>query len=331
MIAVLVLWLILILYGLRANKEVGDPLELKQTISLRGICAIEIMIGHIGWITGNEILYANRKAGLLFVGIFFMLSGYGIAYSIGHKEEYLKGFIGNRCLKLLLPAFLTYFLYEIVVIFLFHENEWFVLFQPMKFVQMTNWYVWEQLGLYLVFWMLYKVIPRRTNFMLMVLSVIFIVIAYVLDINNPIYGSTLCFVLGLYYYQYKDALEESFMEHSTYWLIVVGIILVGAIGCFVLLGNRSMIGNPIARNVAAISFSLLLIILLYKIKIGNSISVFLGECSYEIFLVHPFVLAIFKRLNFSSLVLYSFACIIISIVFARVIHLTTAKIYQIRK
>ena len=65
----------IILYGL--TKEKISPLNGRNVIALRGICAIEIMIGHIGLATGSIILYPNRKAGILFVGIFFCYQDMG--------------------------------------------------------------------------------------------------------------------------------------------------------------------------------------------------------------------------------------------------------------
>lgn len=116
MILILILWLILILAGLSVNKVDQQPFSLLQTSALRGICAIEIMIGHIGLATGSLVLYPNRKAGILFVGIFFILSGYGVAYSVDHKMDYMKHFLINRMVKLLLPA------YAIKVIMLITAN-----------------------------------------------------------------------------------------------------------------------------------------------------------------------------------------------------------------
>lgn len=73
MIIILLLWAALVLYGIGRNKVGTPPLELNRTIALRGICAIEIMIGHIGLLTGDIFLYPNRKAGIFFVGTFLML------------------------------------------------------------------------------------------------------------------------------------------------------------------------------------------------------------------------------------------------------------------
>lgn len=116
MAIILISWLILSLCGISINQNEQLPFSLKQTTALRGISAIEIMIGHIGLETGSIILFPNRKAGILFVGIFFILSGYGVAYSMEHKADYLKYFLLDRSIKLLLPA------YTVKIIMLVTDN-----------------------------------------------------------------------------------------------------------------------------------------------------------------------------------------------------------------
>ena len=92
MIIILIAWFILIGYGISSNKN-DNPFEQEQALALRGISSVEIMMGHIGLATGSVILYPNRKAGILFVGIFFLLSGYGVAYCTERKTDYLKHFL----------------------------------------------------------------------------------------------------------------------------------------------------------------------------------------------------------------------------------------------
>lgn len=104
---ILISWILLLITGLSYNKGFRPPFAQEQSAALRGICAIEIMIGHIGLITGSMVLYPNRKAGILFVGIFFILSGYGVAYSTDHKVDYLKHFLAGRTVKLLLPLIMV--------------------------------------------------------------------------------------------------------------------------------------------------------------------------------------------------------------------------------
>ena len=124
---ILAAWIAIVLFGIEKKKIVGQPLEERQATALRGICAVEIMIGHIGLYTGNEILYPNRKAGVLFVGVFLLLSGYGVAYSVEHKKDYLQHFIRKKILKLILPAYLVYFLYEVFKVLFIQNVNWDIL------------------------------------------------------------------------------------------------------------------------------------------------------------------------------------------------------------
>ena len=110
MILVLIVWILLILVGINHNQQ--DFLYEMNIIALRGICAIEIMLGHIGIVTGSIWLYPNRKAGILFVGVFFLLSGYGLMYSIENKKNYLKYFLYRKIQKLILPAYFIFFVAE---------------------------------------------------------------------------------------------------------------------------------------------------------------------------------------------------------------------------
>lgn len=57
----------------------------------------------------------------------------------------------------------------------------------------------------------------------------------------------------------------------------------------------------------------------------------LGECSYEIFLVHSFVLALLIKIDFASQIVYSIVGICISIVTAAVLHLIVVRIRRLEE
>lgn len=331
MIVILILWAALILYGIGRNKEGTPPLELNRTIVLRGICAIEIVIGHIGLLTGNILLYPNRKAGILFVGIFLMLSGYGLAYGYEHKQGYMRFFLVRRFWRLLLPAYLAYVLYVMFCAVVLNETEWTALFDVARFFRDTNWYVWEQLGLYVVFWLAYKIVPQKTKALsvVLLLSVIFVGIAFAAGMDMPYYGSTLCFAFGMYYYQYEGRFAQAVAQYFWALLVVVVIVLAAAMVMFFVLGDSSILGNPVARNIASTSFCMVVILLLGKISVGNKVSYLLGKCSYEIFLVHPFVLALLMKIDFVSQIVYSVVGICISIATAAILHLFVVRIWRL--
>lgn len=55
-----------------------------------------------------------------------------------------------------------------------------------------------------------------------------------------------------------------------------------------------MIGLLIARNIASVVFTIILIIFLHWFCLGNKITIWLGKYSYEIFLLHPLFIEILR-------------------------------------
>ena len=78
---------------------------------------------------------------------------------------------------------------------------------------MTNWYVWELLMLYIVFHICFKTSRNAKIIFLVILcfSIIFVIAAYVFKLENPWYGSTLCFGFGMFYYLHREQFKEIFV------------------------------------------------------------------------------------------------------------------------
>lgn len=295
MLLILFSWLLLIFIGIKYHKEpLAIPFSKESTLALKGICAIEIMLGHIGLHTNSIVLFANRKAGILFVGIFLALSGYGLIYSLCNKENYLKGFFRQRILKILLPAYVVYIFNTLI-----SQESLNNLINPIQFFHSTNWYVWEIIVLYFLFYIFAKLLSHKQLCLaLFLLSLIFIGVAYIFRIDIPWYGSTLCFSLGIFYYLYRDEIYTNYINCKKYLptIAIMDVALITGILVFFILGE-SFVGYVIARNVASTAFVLLTIFLLSHFTIGNRLSNWLGKYSYEIFLFHFVYLKVFKSVN----------------------------------
>ena len=57
---IILIWINLILYGMQKRSEIGNALTLSNSKAIRVICAIEIMIGHIGVETSNFHWYVVK-------------------------------------------------------------------------------------------------------------------------------------------------------------------------------------------------------------------------------------------------------------------------------
>lgn len=242
MIIISLVWLTLILAGIRYNETVGDTALTKDnTMALRGICALEIVMGHLGNVTNSIVLFPNKKAGSFFVGIFFTLSGYGIIYSIINKEGYLSGFLWKKVRKLLIPAYIV-FLLEIILNSIMDKkiSNLINAINVKQFFHMTNWYVWELLVFYIAFLFGFKVCKnlKKTSMIILGVAIIFVGIVYYMNFEKPWYGATMCFGLGNFYYLYKDKFKEVLiLKHPYRNSIICCLIIIAAIETFYVRGG----------------------------------------------------------------------------------------------
>lgn len=325
MISLIIAWLILIFWGCKKEKKLY--ISNTNTLALRGICALEIMIGHIGLATNSIVLFPNRKAGILFVGIFFALSGYGLAYSYKEKRDYLKGFLWSKVKKILLPAFLIWIGYTIVDI-LFYKAPMLNILNLWNFATETNWYVWEVLIFYLLFWGVYKLFDnKKADIIIGCVSVLFVLLCFIFNVDNPWYGSTICFWGGIVFYRHEKKIREFLIDK--WWMFLLGLVICGILILVFFIDSKGFVGLVCARNIAAITFSLLCFLILYRYHMGNKVSNYMGKISYDIFLIHPFVIKLLAN-KFSSDLLYAWLVIFITIAISILIY-KTKKIFVVRK
>lgn len=311
-----IVFLGLLFYGCKVIREGFRevPLDYNNTIALRGLCAVEIVIGHIGVASRDPWLFLNRKAGVLVVGVFLFLSGYGLIFSLNKKENYLQGFFRHRIPKLLLPAFFVYIIYYILELVNTPVGSRLAVtlkyFTFLKFSEKINWYVTELLFLYVIFYLLYRYFKVKTaNIVLSVLCVFFIIICYFGGAGNTWYGSTLCFPLGILFGCYESKLM--LLIRKKFGFVLVSSFFLTGVGVFLFFINEhNFISNVIGRSIASVFFCIGVVAVLLKVKIGNVITDRLGTISYELFLVHE--IFVFQN-RFDMNLFYSICAFMVSI------------------
>ncbi len=333
MMVYILCFLSLALYGSCYTKKTYNEQSLgyDQTVALRGICAVEIMLGHVGGgaLTDELLLFPFKKAGILIVGVFFFLSGYGLLYSLKTKPDYLRGFLKKRLGALLLPVGVYCLLFLTVFALVYYEQGMSVTEVGISLITSINWYIWEIMGLYFLFYIAYKYMDRnKATLFILLISIVIIVSCYLARVGNPWYGSTLCFPLGLYAGEYKDSFLKWFRNRAVIKGLILAAILGAGIIAFFILPERSVMGAIISRNVASLSFVLLLFIVLQKVVIGNRVSDFLGRISYEIFLIHPLVIGVLHSdlVYINNAILYTGSVILLTFAGAILLNSIVGKL-----
>lgn len=110
-----------------------------------------------------------------------------------------------------------------------------------NFFRTTNWYVWELILMYFLFYISVRFYRGSENFHWVILcfSILFIGIVYCLRFENPWYGSTLCFWIGIIYFLYKDKFNEIFLlNHPVIKTISCCLIMILSIELFFVQGGN---------------------------------------------------------------------------------------------
>ena len=167
------------------------------------------------------------------------------------------------------------------------------------------------------------------NGILVAISLMFIAAGFITKIENPWYGSTLCFPVGILFYQCRKIISL-FLKKYWFKSILTGTALVIVFTLtFFIMGNESIIGNPVSRNLAAIFFCITTVAALCKMSIGNKATAFLGNCSYEIYLIHPYVLAELRD-RITEPFVYAITVIIITVILAYFIKSAEKQLGKVR-
>lgn len=308
----LFMWLSLAFYGIRFSSKSDTALTMANSTHIRGVSAIEIMLGHIGILTGNLFQFPNRKAGILFVGLFFMLSGYGLAYGYANKVDYLSGFLRKRLISIALP----------VVIVILVEA---IVYKKMSFMMIVSgsarWYITELLVLYILFYCTYRLFKKKGVVVIAIVSTIFVVIAFSVGMDNPWYGSTLCFPLGMAYYGFRSSTKNyNLVKRGAYIFMLFVVVVVSIIGFFAY--GDTLLGDVICRNVASTSFCMAIILILEIVSVENRFSLLLSGISYEIYLLHPLMIKLCSDIPYVKdyVFLYTITVTVVTLCGAWILH-----------
>ena len=291
------LWFLLLLLGVKKNAtDVKDPFSKEQSSAVRGIAAIEIMLGHIGIYTNSSALLVFRKSGIFFVGIFFALSGYANALNLTEKKDYDKKYLPKRFVHLMVPAYVAFILGLVENSYMARDYHYLLgTFKISVIFDGINWFVWELLLLYIITYLVYIIGKnnkknlqdafKRNSIFILIFSIIFVSLAYLVA-DETWYGSTLCYYLGMILYFYKDKFIELLSRKKFIsYICIAGVGITFGLA-FYFTGENSFCGNVICRNILAAAFVVLIFALLLLLKIGNVISSWLGKISFEIYLFH---------------------------------------------
>lgn len=251
--------------------------------NLRGIFALEVVIGHVIRYE-RTILYPFGKFMIITVAFFFFVSAFGliVSYESG-GADYLSGFLLAKPLYLLILAVMIY-LYNILLdkFFLIVQDDFSTSVLHGNFFVDTNWYIWEQILFYFIFYVVFRYCKKKQILIITVCVILAATAAFLFEVPECWYASSFAFPLGLIMGRYYQKLI-AFLISWKGCIVTVILIILGL--CSLLLPTNNLLGMVWFRNFICIAFIFILIRVLMNFKLGNnSVSSALSRHSTEIYL-----------------------------------------------
>lgn len=171
----------------------------------------------------------------------------------------------------------------------------------------NSWYVFASIYCYILFWLaFYKLNKKKDNRIGIIIVTIGLIIyvyvtAVVFQWNDWWYKTIECFLLGILWGIYFEDIQKFIREKYSFILVMLlGFSSISYLfpsiwrRIFPVQGEYVWFINDLLMG---FSFTLLTAVLVYKIDICNRVTLFLGNISYEIYLLHGLVMTVLDSLG----------------------------------
>ncbi len=304
------------------NEKIAEFLSVGQTTAINGIFVMLVFLSHFKqYITfeENDMIYVwvSQRLGQLIVTTFLLYSGYGVMYSLMHKPNYIDT-LPKRFLKLLLHFDLAVLLYVLVDLVIGKEltiPQILLSLVCWDSVGNSNWYILAILSMYLLSYVVGKIIPQKYFTMTVFVTLGCFVYIVLLRIGGkPLYtyDTIFCFPAGMLLAIYKNRIVEWFLNPKNR---VISFILFL---CSWLICHKGMgvADNPMIHFVFlemnSVLFAIAIVTMSTLLIIENPIISFCGKYVFEIYILQRIPMNIFQGIIKQKL-FYFLVCLIVTI------------------
>ena len=305
--------------SIRKDGTIGI-IDKKQQTAIRAICCIIVVLVHIPENHGNFIQDLIGSFGYIAVTLFFMMSSYGLKYSVENKENYLKNFWKNRILILLIPFWIANFISMVI-----RPSE-SILHNVMTVLGINNIsFVTVLLGYYIVFWLIYKFIKNKKikDYILCAIVLTYSLVGKIFNFQIGWQVESIGFIYGILAYNILAKVKDN---NAKFIISIVTSLILGIL--YLKYKEIYMIGTWLLRVVLGLSVISTVYFLLNKIEIEGKIIKYIGNISYEIFLVHTIAMSLIAKVNIPSSFWITLT-FIITIVLATILKFIDTKIIKL--
>ena len=339
---ILLIILVVCLYRIRFSG-VGfydDYLSKASTTCVNGVFVFFVFLRHFGeyieYAPYDKLFsYVAQHILQLLVVTFLFYSGYGIMCSIRKKGmDYVKAMPYHRALKVWMHFALAVLLFYCVDLLCgkkFPLSRVLLSFVGWEAIGNSNWYIFYVVITYLVTFVAFLIADKLTKKRRDILAVCLITLCSVcyMLILHPLkgkywYNTAISFPIGMFYCLFEDKIRKIIQKNNLIYWLTSAVALVYFYFCY---QRRE---SFLYYQCCVIGFIALILLGTMKFRVNNSILLWLGKYTFEIYILQRIPMLVLKG-RIANNCLYFGVCfvltLLIAVLFRKITDAIDAKIY----
>ena len=305
-----------------------DYLSNKSTKSLKGLLALFIIFHHISQkITTGENFSNFEYMGRYIVALFFFLSGYGLYFQYSNNATYMENFLKKRLVRIFIPFFIfivIYVIYRATLGEVVNVDFFLSFWKDHSNIIYNGWFINSIIVLYVIFYVsLVRKDSKIAEYKLVFLTLVYIFWKAYQNHGDWEYVSIMAFLLGVFWTKNRVSIDK-LLEKNYFIFLVSFSILMYVFHYYEVIMKIIGITNKyvyygIVGNICTMVFVVYFLLLTNKLNFSNKYLGFLGNISFEIYMIHGLVMHYLGKFFVSSGVndvLYTIVVLFVSIVSA---------------
>lgn len=293
--------------------------------AMRGFWCLVVVMVHVPSVHGNIIQDLISSFGFIGVTFFFLTSSYGLTLAMNKRNNLIKSFWRKRLPKLFITCWVTNIIYMLTM--------WVIADGKMSWISIFEIDIWVRwmIACYIFFWISHILLSKKPilcNLVICISIAVFSLCFYLMQFTGK-YTKTVWsteifgFIWGILLAWSASAFYNFFREK---WIAKMGASFVAGIilgGFYLQFKYVPFYGDYLLKILLGFSITLFVLISNVKLKYGNKISNFLGEISFEIYLLHQKVFIIVDSITNGKLSsgIFIIVCLIVTCVLAYITHI----------
>lgn len=305
-----------------------DYLSNRSTKSLKGLLALLIIFHHVSQkITTGENFSNFEYMGRYIVALFFFLSGYGLYFQYSNNVNYMENFLRKRLVRIFIPFYVfivIYVIYRATLGEVVNVDFFLSFWKDHSNIVYNGWFVNSIIVLYVIFYVSFKKKNSKTSFyMLTILTLVYIFWKAYQNHGDWEYVSIMAFLLGVFWMKNRISIDK-FIESKYFICLISFSILMYVFRHYEAIMKNIGITNKyvyfgIVGNLCTMIFVVYFLLLTNKLNFSNKYLDFLGNISFELYMIHGLVIHYFGKFFVSSRVndvIYTIVVFLASIISA---------------